>query len=692
MAAPPGSEAPRRDFGWALTNADGQILVVDAGFRLFAGAELDQRLFGRMLSEFVPPDIHDALLEAQRAAAEHRHWRGPLQLGVGESRESLIADVQPGGDESGGLVLWLLMERTAATEIDRLRVQVAALESVAEVTDSAAACRVLLQEIRHVLLYDWGVVLRIEGDEAHVVAAYPSGMAGADVDTRWAPLDAAERALVTSGTPSLADDLQVVAGDRSPLSRLPSFGVHSALRVPLFRNGEVRGVVALYAYRPNAFDAQDGIMLERYARPLAARLGEPPPSGARGDTARPGARGGERSGARQPSAAGEPSERSRMRLVPSQTAEADEAEPERLATLGALVSGVAHELNNPLTTILGYAHRLPSLQGEDQREAASTIEQEAERAGRIVRDLLYFAREQRPRIETVDLAALLQRIVDQRRHTLATHDIRLEARLALLPPVAGDEYQLEQVFLNLIHNAQLALHPDGGTITVTAEDAGDRVRVSVVDTGAGIPDEVRPRVLEPFVTTREVGQGAGLGLSIAYGIVTEHGGRLLVDQAPSGGARLVVELPVASGAPREPRDQAEPPATTAPVAQADTAAPPRVLIVDDEAPIRSLVTEILQNSGYSVVAAASAEQALAVLEGDGVDLVVTDLRMPGTSGEELFARVRERWPQLARRTVLMSGDVEAVAAASSELDPPTLPKPFSAAQLLETVRSALERS
>ena len=203
--------------------------------------------------------------------------------------------------------------------------------------------------------------------------------------------------------------------------------------------------------------------------------------------------------------------------------------------LAELVSGVAHELNNPLTTILGYAQLLPTLEGEDGRRAITTIEQEAQRAGRSVRNLLYFARQHRPRVEPLDLNAVLRRVIDVRLYNFEAGDVRLDVRLAAIPELLSDRYQLEQVFLNLLTNAEQAL-PAGGAITIESSSDGPIARVTITDTGAGITEALAARIFEPFFSTRDIGAGEGLGLSTAYGIVQAHGGRMAAEQAPSGRA------------------------------------------------------------------------------------------------------------------------------------------------------------
>lgn len=559
------------------------------------------------------------------------------------------------------------------------RALAAALQAAMAPVGADGAYRGVLSEVRSAIPFAFGVVVRLDGDAADVTGVYPAGVAGVDVGVRWSPLDGAERAMVASAEPSLDGNVHVEAGDASPLTRLPGFGMRSVLRVPLFAGSSVVGAVVLYTYGINAFSARDGIALEQYVRALGPRIAgalpAPPPTVEQ----------------RAVSAASPPVPPLATPSVEPPAAApvppaSDESGDERLSVLGELVSGVAHELNNPLTTILGYAQLIPSLEGEDFRRAIQTIEEEAQRAGRIVRNLLYFARQHRPRVEPVDLNAVLARVVEVRRYNLEANSIRLVTQFGEVPELLGDQYQLEQVFLNLVNNAQQALQSGGGTITITSETTGDIARVTVRDTGPGVPDELVQRIFEPFFTTREVGEGSGLGLSIAYGIVQSHGGRLLAQRASGGGAEFIVELPL-------------PPRAVAPVApvapatrSSDRGAGERVLVVEDEAAVRSLISTVLGTSGYAVRAAESGAEAVRALEESTYDLIISDLRMPGLDGEGLFEQVRARWPQLERRLLFISGDIEAdrFAARLREHDVRYLEKPFTAARLLVVVREVLD--
>ncbi|OLC30772.1 MAG: hypothetical protein AUH81_19180 [Candidatus Rokubacteria bacterium 13_1_40CM_4_69_5] len=220
---------------------------------------------------------------------------------------------------------------------------------------------------------------------------------------------------------------------------------------------------------------------------------------------------------------------------------------EKLSAVGELASGVAPEINNPLTTIPGQAHLVladaelkPAL-----RERLQIIAAETSRAARIVQNLLMFARHYPPERRPCSLADLVRRVLELKAFQLQQDAIRVETDLAPCPPVYADENQLQQVLLNLVQNAHQAMarHPRDRQLTVRVRPAGDRAVIEVLDTGPGMASEVLPRIFDPFFTTKPPGDGSGLGLSVSYGIMSEHGGRLRAENRPGGGAAFTIELP-----------------------------------------------------------------------------------------------------------------------------------------------------
>ena len=371
-------------------------------------------------------------------------------------------------------------------------------------------------------------------------------------------------------------------------------------------------------------------------------------------------------------------------------------ETERLAAVGELVAGVAHEVNNPLSSISAFAQLLLRDGGltAPQQEAVEVIRSETTRASQVVRDLLAFARRSEPRREAVDLNAVVERTLRLHTYQLTSSSVRVDLDL---PPdlrsVMGDSRQLQQVVLNLVINAIQALAsvpaPSRAREAVLRlatralrDDAGrDVVELEIADTGPGIPPAARARIFEPFFTTKPEGEGTGLGLSVSYGIVTAHGGTIVLADTSPRGTRFVVTLPAAP-ALAGPGDAAE----SMPVAPRSPLAGIRLLFIDDEPALRSGMEAFGRLRGFTVVTADEGRAALEAVQHTAFDAVVCDLRMPGMSGPEFHrALVRER-PGLARRTVFITGDVLSTANRPTPTTrQPTLAKPFTFERLEEAV-------
>jgi two-component system NtrC family sensor kinase len=222
-----------------------------------------------------------------------------------------------------------------------------------------------------------------------------------------------------------------------------------------------------------------------------------------------------------------------------------------------------------------------------------------------------------------------------------------------LPPTLADSHQLRQVFLNIVINAHQAMtaHRSSGCLTMKTRLLGEEIVVEIEDDGPGIDPAILGKIFDPFFTTKDVGQGTGLGLSICYGIVKEHGGRIAASNSPGGGALFVVTLPI-----RRPKEL--PAARRAPAAQpsAEPAPRARILVVDDEESIGEILSETLQHAGHTVDVAVNGLEALALIEAGSYDLIISDLKMPGMGGEDLYDRIAEQDPALARRMVFSTGD------------------------------------
>jgi two-component system NtrC family sensor kinase len=360
---------------------------------------------------------------------------------------------------------------------------------------------------------------------------------------------------------------------------------------------------------------------------------------------------------------------------------------EKLAALGQTISGVAHELNNPLATILTWAERLSQRPADDQtRKGLETILGESERAAKIVRNLLTFARKRHTTRAMVDLNQVVRETLALRSYEQRVSNIStIEALAAGLPQAFADPHQIQQVLLNLVINAEQAMigsHGRGTLIVRTWHDLErDAVVLEVTDDGPGVPEEVQPRIFDPFFTTKEVGKGTGLGLTVAYAIVQEHGGRITIKSAAGRGASFAVELPVGAGTLQPPLPR--PPEHTAGAVAGST-----VLVVEDEAALGAAVAESLQDAGFVVDRANDGLEALDRVRQQHFDLIICDLKMPRVGGMEFYRELEVMKPEMTRRIMFVTGDVAGTDAERflEETGTRWLAKPFRLKDLLRTAR------
>ena len=354
---------------------------------------------------------------------------------------------------------------------------------------------------------------------------------------------------------------------------------------------------------------------------------------------------------------------------------------EKLAAIGQLVSGVAHELNNPLAGVMAFAQLLlagPGLE-EEQRRSVETIHQESRRAAKIVSNLLTFARQHPPARVATDLNQVLVDTLELRRYALRLHEIEVDTALDPdLPMTWADSSQMQQVLLNLIGNAEQALVDWDGPrrITVSTTRRDDTIVLRVSDSGPGIPEPLLAQVFNPFFTTKPVGQGTGLGLSISDGIVREHGGRIRVTSTLGAGAMFVVEMPITTATTPLP---AEVPQRTRKGMRAN------VLVVEDEGPLRGALSSYLAAEGHRPDAVETVRDARDRITARRYDVLLLDLHLPDGTGLALWEELVRRDPALAGRVVFMTADLETAetAAALARTGRPVLRKPFTFDELAQ---------
>ena len=365
---------------------------------------------------------------------------------------------------------------------------------------------------------------------------------------------------------------------------------------------------------------------------------------------------------------------------------------EKLAALGQVVSGVAHEINNPAAIISGFAQTLllDDLKPE-QRDMLQMMYDEATRIGRITASLLAFARAGGKQRALVDLNDIARRTFALRSYHLSTLNITVALDLDPgEPKIWADGSELQQLLLNLLINAEQALVTVDPPRTIAVRSRADErdARLEIADSGPGIPTELRTRIFDPFFTTKPEGVGTGLGLSICYGVARDHGGRIWVESEPGGGARFCVTLP------RDQREEARDPAAAP--EPAPTAATGRlaVLVVDDEPSLREALLRFLQRRNIHGEGVADGWEAIRLLEHRDFDVIISDVRMPGMSGREFLERLRRDRPELLARLVFSTGDAftSETATLLKESGVPTVAKPFDFAVLERVVREVAGRA
>jgi PAS domain S-box-containing protein len=367
---------------------------------------------------------------------------------------------------------------------------------------------------------------------------------------------------------------------------------------------------------------------------------------------------------------------------------------EKMAAIGQLVSGVAHELNNPLTGVIGYSQMMMQRSGKDDNSQEAKdlkiILSEAQRASRIVQNLLSFARKYQPQKNFVDINEALRTVMDLRAYELNVSNIKVEADFDPdLPRTMADLHQIEQVLLNVLNNAEQSIASTGrpGVIRITSQESKGLINIIISDNGEGIAVEDINRIFDPFFTTKEVGKGTGLGLSICYGIIEEHGGEIRVESKKGNGATFIIELPVTESSTTNVEQSGR-------GAGSNEGSRRRVLLVDDEPAIIELLTDILTMDGHGVDVARNSRIAMLKLSSFSYDNIITETNMQHGDGRDLHKRIRDIDPSLAANVIFITDD--SIGSDTREYVNKTgnafLEKPFNLHDLRELLNKVMNKN
>lgn len=361
---------------------------------------------------------------------------------------------------------------------------------------------------------------------------------------------------------------------------------------------------------------------------------------------------------------------------------------EKMSALGELLAGVAHELNNPLSIVVGHSLMLR----EEAKDAEilrriDKISNAATRSAKIVKTFLAMARQQPTKMEPVSLHSVVTTAIDVAGFGHQQEAVQIVSSVPReLPNIRADADQITQVVINLIMNAVQAIDSSGTgdrvEVASRPDELGNAVQLVITDNGPGIPENLKARIFEPFFTTKEVGEGTGIGLAFCHRIIHSHGGQIWLDQHRAQGSRFYIRLPMA-------RDRLGSSATE--TARPEEIASKKALVVDDEVDVAEFVSEVLANEGFEVTTAHSGQEAIACLEKDKYDVLLSDLNMPDVDGRGLYNALVSDFPDLVDHCAFITGDTmgKASQALLKELDRPYLEKPVSPDELRSLVYGIL---
>jgi signal transduction histidine kinase/CheY-like chemotaxis protein len=537
----------------------------------------------------------------------------------------------------------------ADRERRRLEVLYQLSRRLATVSEPDEVLTLIVTETKRLLQAELAALRLVEGAELVLRACTEAPMA-AGLRPRLRLGESLTGAVVAANAPVRVENvLEDRRYDPAHRQAAEATGVHGFLGVPLRTGAIVTGVLYVYTRERRCFTDDEVSLLAAFADQASISLDK-------GHLA-----------------------------VERRRAEEALRQSEKLATMGQLLAGVAHELNNPLTIVVGYAGLLKARLPGDS--TAEHIETAAGHCSRIVRNFLALARKRPPERRRVELNSIVTDAAELLTYPFGIDNIKVVLDLAAdLPDLWADQHQLKQVVVNLLTNAHHAMRQvtvRQVTLATRYDPGRSSVILRVVDSGPGIPPELRARIFEPFFTTKPVGEGTGLGLSLCHGIIDGHGGSITVDGEPGQGAVFIIRLPVRH--PAQAGNDAAGPRILTPLPRKT------ILIVDDDPLIGDLLAQMLALDGHQIETTASAGAALTRLGTHRFDLIMSDIRMPRLDGPGLYREVARRYPDAGLPFVFVTGDIlgaDTVRFLESTKSP-CLYKPFAAEEVRQAIRAAL---
>jgi len=349
----------------------------------------------------------------------------------------------------------------------------------------------------------------------------------------------------------------------------------------------------------------------------------------------------------------------------------------RLASVGEMAAGIAHEINNPLTGVIGFSQLLLDEDlPPDVKDQVKIIAEGSNQVKDIIKRMLTFARQAKPHKNSLNIHELIDNTLELRLYVFKTANIEIVKQYDnSLPWITVDPGQLQQVFMNILVNAEYSIKKarGQGRLTITTKKDDDFISIFFKDDGQGMSVEILSKLFHPFFTTKDPGEGTGLGLSLSHSIIIEHGGTIKAKSEPGQGATFIIKLPIT---PRAEASVVQASVETS--VKKASARKASILVIDDESAVRALIKRDLALNGHTVEEADKPAQALEKLERSKYDIILLDMRMPGMSGKELYAKIIGKWPEMAQHVIFITGDASDASTLQffKEHNLPFITKPF----------------